>query len=339
MHTTDLDRSAMTFRPYRDGDIPAIIQLYERCFHNHLSQDHWHWKYAQNPYGRHTILVAEQAGKIIAHYGAYPVRVHDGDGAPGIALHIGDVMTDPTVRGAGFGRRSIIARLAQAFYSNYCQGRVQFNFGVPSFKHLRLGKLVLDYHTIGPVQEWRNQGDTSGPIRQAKLPGWLCRKRYRVQRDVPAYAEAEFLHGKNRSRLGISVDRESVYLHWRYGLRPQARYRYYLLVANDQPVLWAVVSDREQEIAIGDVLLDPTDRFAFALFLKALRTDFSGKPLVLWSPARPGWWQECLFQAGFHPGPQPLNVRTAFTFFNKSRYDTLRMNREWFYSMGDFDLF
>ena len=328
------------FRLYRPGDEQSILSLFERCFQKRMDLDHWQWKYADNPYGQYHILVAVQAGRIIAHYGAYPVPIRDGRNAVGTALQIGDVMTDPRVRGTGFGKRSVIARLAQAFYATCCQGRVLFNFGVPSAKHLRLGKLVLDYHSIGPVQEWRLDADSPAHLNSFSRADQLRGRRYRVVRNSPDLAAVEALYRSVQPTLGIAVGREARYLKWRYLERPRADYHFYQITRGDQLVLWAVSQPRVQELALGDVIITPAaGAFPFQLLLQALNRDFGGRPMVLWSPSRPAWWQEQLLAAGFRVRPQPLALGTAFTFFDRSRYDILRMNRNWFYAMADFDLF
>lgn len=332
--------SPIIFRPYRPGDEQSILDLFERCFQKRMEYDHWHWKYADNPYGPYHILVAVQAGRIIAHYGAYPVPIGDGRNTAGIALQIGDVMTDPAVRGTGFGKRSVIARLAQAFYTTWCEGRVLFNFGVPSAKHLRLGKLVLDYHSIGPVQEWRLEVGRPAHLNAVTPIDRLCRRRYRVVREVPDFTAIEALYRSSQPSLGIAVGREVRYLQWRYLKRPRADYHFYQICLGDHLVLWAVVQPRDQELALGDVILAPAaGSLPFPLLLEALHRDFGGRPMVLWSPSRPACWQERLLAAGFRARPQPLALGTAFTFFDHARYQLSRMNRNWFYAMADFDLF
>ncbi len=330
----------LVIRGYRPGDEAGIIELFQRCFGTSMSPALWRWKYAKNPLGNGFIQVAERKGRIVAHYGAYPVAITRNGKVVGTALHIGDVMTDPRVRSLGFGRSSVIARVAHAFYESYCRNRVLFNYGAPSFKHLRLGQLFFDYQTIGPIQEWVLP--QPGGVRRVQVGlrtrTLLERFRWIAGRAIDARAVHDLFKTTGK-HLGMAVERDPAYLRWRYLEHPRFYYRQYAIYRDDRLLLWAVARDQDDQLWIGDLLLDPHFPQALPFWIGQLQAASPGKILRIWSPGRPGWWAALLMDLGFRPRSHPLQVRTAFTLFDSNAVSILRLNKDWYYAMGDFDLF
>src|SRR4029079_17636668 len=118
----------LSIRPYSPGDEVAILDLFRRSFHAERSVEHFAWKYRRNPCGNEHISLAWLAGKLAAQYAAYPVRVWR-DGSSDTAHHIGDIMSDRSVRHIGRGETSIFAQTAEHFYQTFCRGYVAFNYG------------------------------------------------------------------------------------------------------------------------------------------------------------------------------------------------------------------
>ena len=332
-------RDGVLLRSYEPGDEHAIADLFERCFGKPLSLEHWYWKYTKNPYGNHTILVAAKEGAIVAHYGGYPVYMHDGPDRKVRSLHIGDIMTDPQVRGLGIGHRSVIARVTRAFYGRFCEGKVAFNFGAPAGRHLRLGRMVMRYEAAGPVLLWSREG-TPAPgsnwlraLQRVKWRGAAIEEADRI-----GVEEAE-LYDRVKGRLGISLSRDAAYLRWRYQFCPGKSYRFYRVAKKNVLILWAVVAKEKDQILLGDVIVAPENGSILALFAEEMARRWPGLPVRMWSPASPTWWTEMLSGAGFRSAPHPWGISAGLTIFDEAGYSVGRMSREWFYAMGDFDLF
>src|SRR5438046_5530495 len=117
-----------TIRSYQQGDEAAILDLFARAFHLPRSRAHFDWKYLHNPYGNEHISLACDASRLVGHYAGYPVPFwHQGQPLP--AHQIGDTMTDPSIRHVGRGPTSVLGRTALYFYSQFCDGKIAFNYG------------------------------------------------------------------------------------------------------------------------------------------------------------------------------------------------------------------
>ena len=130
-----------TSRPSRAGDEEQILGLFARAFpHASRGIEHFRWEYQRNPFGNeHISLTFDDAGRLVAQYAGYPVRMIDDDSEL-VAHQIGDIMTDRSVRQVGRGPTSILARTAQHFYDAFCSGRVAFNYGFTTDAHRQLSQ-------------------------------------------------------------------------------------------------------------------------------------------------------------------------------------------------------
>ena len=141
-------------RAYQPGDETAILQLFERCFHVRRTIEHFRWKYLQNPYGNaHISLTFDPDGRLVGHYCGYPVPYVD-SGREIIAHQIGDTMTDPSIRHVGRGPTSILGQTALHFYTNFCEGKIAFNYGFNVANIQRFSLRFLRSDRVEPVSYW-----------------------------------------------------------------------------------------------------------------------------------------------------------------------------------------
>ena len=52
-------------REFNDKDEDQILELLEQAFQRKISQDHWRWKYFDNPLKKQVIVVAEKEEQIV----------------------------------------------------------------------------------------------------------------------------------------------------------------------------------------------------------------------------------------------------------------------------------
>ena len=331
--------SEVVYRTYEQGDESGIADLFERCFGHALSTEHWEWKYTKNPYGNYYIMVAVSEGRVVAHYGGYPVYMEDSRGQKVRAIHVGDIMTDPKVRGSGIGRRSVIARVTQAFYREFCVGKVRFNFGVPSSGHMRLGQIIMSYQSAGRVLLWTREGDGVPRSRWRRHLCSLKAWQYKIRQSGSIEPDVEQLYHRIKESLGVSLCRDDAYLQWRYRMPPLKDYRFYRITRGKRLALWAVVSREENNIFLGDILVDPDESFLFSLLVEEMSRCWPGMSLHLWAFASLRWWVRVLTKAGFTQMPHPSGIIAGLTIFDEEDYSAERMKKDWFYAMGDFDLF
>lgn len=63
----------ITYRPYRPGDAPKILELYQSVFATPRTDAQWRWEYLDNPIGRHDIMLAFAGDRLISHTGGVPL--------------------------------------------------------------------------------------------------------------------------------------------------------------------------------------------------------------------------------------------------------------------------
>lgn len=88
-------------RPYRPGDEPEIVRLYERSLGRGVEAGHWRWKFARRPSPAPNVWLAVDAGeRPCFHYAGMPCQVVF-PGGPRHAMVLVDIMTEPRRRRQG----------------------------------------------------------------------------------------------------------------------------------------------------------------------------------------------------------------------------------------------
>lgn len=118
--------------PVGAAEREAMRALFERVFGHTLSEQEWHWKYADG--GGVGVGLFEQ-GQLLAHYGGMPRRVLF-EGREALACQVCDVMVDPACRRA-LTRRGPLWQITSRFLELQI-GDVQphlLGFGFPTERH------------------------------------------------------------------------------------------------------------------------------------------------------------------------------------------------------------
>ena len=333
----------LEIKPYESSYWEQAASLFASSFGHSWSLEHWQWKYGGNPWGTGRIMTAWEKGRMVGYYGAYPVEILDGEHSIK-ALHIGDVMTAPDARKKRVGKRSVIARLATAFYKVMCHD-VAFNYGCPSSKHMRLGRLLLDYHDLGPVEAWScplealEQADNRRSLLSLFGISKKCSKDDVEEVDGPG-PDWEKLFNQVHGKYGMLIRRDLAYLRWRYSLIPNKKYRFFRVRKRGDTLLWAVLEKQEENLALGDFMLDPAHPDCLFALFSYIRASWSEeKAFSLWGGDSPSWLTAFYKKAGLKKEKHPLNIQLAATIFDESNYPPELIQAKRYYSMADFDLF
>jgi len=291
-----------TVRAFQAGDEQQILDLFNRCFpHAPRTLEHFRWKYQRNPFGNERISLAFDAdGRLVGHYAGYPLRLTGGE----TVHHIGDTMTDPSVRHVGRGPTSILARVAQHFYETFCEGQVAFNFG---FNTANIQKLSVRYFRatrVAPVdyRVWPH------PPKIARWQRWARGYQIEIVRE-PADEFDAF-------DPGFRVRRDAQYLRWRYLDCPDAPYLFLALRRWRTLAGWAVLR---------------------VLGARLLWVDGLGETDILLRQAADGRQIECWDgNHRFEPRPEPQDLGVMCVPFAMA--DAPARMAGFRYTMGDSDL-
>ena len=202
----------MLIRKSEESDEAAIRELFALCFGRQLNHDEWSWKYQGSPWGG-TAAVALDGEKVVAHYGGLKEKFF----CRGRAFDVFqpcDVMTHPKFRARIFSRRGAMVKAGEYFYET---NPMDFAFGFPSERHAVLGTKQLGYTEHGFVNVLKKKAprfrQTFNPFLKIET-GW----------ESISGSEIDLLWEKAKESVGLTIDKNSGYIFWRYRDNPVKRY-------------------------------------------------------------------------------------------------------------------
>jgi hypothetical protein len=147
---TSVQDAPLTVSFASPADEGALLALFSRAFGQEMPAERWRWKYR----GLDRLGTAVRRGnRVVAFYGGMPrvVRLH---GEPVTAVQIGDVMVDPSERGAPRRRSPFFVATSRFAEDLVGPGRpFAFAFGFPSERHARLGERLGLYARVDEILE------------------------------------------------------------------------------------------------------------------------------------------------------------------------------------------
>lgn len=326
-------------RAYRAGDETQILELFARAFpHASRTVEHFDWEYRRNPCGNeHVSLTFDAAGRLVAQYAGYPVKLFVGSSAASEVAHqIGDIMTDVSVRQVGRGRTSILARTAEHFYDAFCRGRVAFNYGVTTASHRALSVRFLGSDAVEPVA-FRTRDLTRDPLAPiGRAERWSAGWQLELVR--AAGVELDRFFDRVAPAYGFLARRDAAYLRWRYFERPEASYVFVAVRKWRHLVGWSVFAVRERQLVWGDALFDPAFDDAAAIMLRHVASVYAVDRIDGWFPPRPEWFDRVLRRLRFARAPEPQDLSLMCVPFTMADASA-RIAERLYYTYGDTDLF
>lgn len=255
------------------GDSSAIRELFARTFGRVMTPEEWSWKYPANPTGW-IAFVAELDGRIVGHYGGWPIPVVVG-GAPGTIVAIGDVATERAVRHLG-GRRNVFRSMAEEMFARLRSEGVPFAFGFPNPRALSVGERLLGYQARFAVREVVYAIDAPSGAAGA------------ASESLDESYDALWERIAGGLEAGVVCDRRR--MNWRYHARPDRYYRFVTVPGSRPgPVACGVLSVLGEEALVMDAVAGSGEG---ALALADALSDEAGamgaRRLVFWeTPAGP----------------------------------------------------
>lgn len=323
-------------RSYAPGDERAILELFPTCFHVQRGEEHWRWKYGDNPFGETAISLAlSDQQELGAHYAGYAMPLYyQLDGRPRTfpVLQMGDTMTNPLFRHAGRGRNGLLARTVRHFFALQRGGPHGFFYGFNTGAIQRFCSWFIGGSKVEPVGYWRYERDA--PPSTWNVHG------YRVEPLHRAENELDSLFRRVAPHYGFLVQRDARYLQWRYLDCPDIDYTLLGIRRWRRLVGWGVFRRREGQLIWGDALIHPRHRRSAGPLLAAAMERFGeGTSLAIeaWFSRGPEWWTSRLPELGFCRQPQPQKL--GFMALPDSEPGATEHLPELYYTMGDGDLF
>jgi predicted N-acetyltransferase YhbS len=248
-----------------EADATGIRELFGRTFGRAMSAEEWRWKYPENPDGWHA-TVAELDGRIVGHYGGWPLRARVG-GDETTIVSVGDVATEPSVRHLG-GRRNAFRLMADALFETLRSRGVPFVFGFPNERALAAGARLLGYRAEFPVRTVEYEVGPGGSRGAASE--W-------------AGASYDALWERTQASLPAGLLRDRRRINWRYHARPERWYRFVTVEDGGREAACGVLSVMGEEALVVEAAV-PDESAARALFdaLSAEAAALGARRLVFW---------------------------------------------------------
>ncbi len=323
-------------RRYQRGDETAILDLFNRLFHEPRSLAHWRWKYQDDPYGAERISMTFNGdGALVGHYAGYPV-LYRSDGADVLGHQIGDTMTEPSVRHIGRGPSGVLGRTALHFYETFCEGQVAFNYG---FNVANIQKFSMRFLRSDRVEDvaYRHRDLRANPFRRLRS---IERYARGAGLDLVSETSPEWdgLFERVAHHYRFLVRRDARYVSWRYLARPDLSYVVVAMRKWRRLAGWMVLRIRNERMTIGDLLLDPDHAELLELSLRHLTAVYPVTAIEAWCPPRPRWLEDVVSSAGLEQKPEPQDLSVMCVPFLDPDASG-RIRESLYYTMGDSDLF
>ncbi len=262
--------SGFLVRQATAADSPGIRRLFARVFGRELAAEEWAWKFDRNPDGWFGV-VALVGSEIVGNYAGWGARMLL-DGRPALCYSVGDVATDPSVRGIG-GRRGIYRSMTEAFYEEVGSRGVPFCFGFPNPRALEISHSIVGSRTLFPIRELHVPCRTFPPPRETSSAADSVGESFDSLWDA---ASGFLTHASVRDRARAN---------WRFHARPTRWYRMVWTESGGEVSGWAVLSVAGETALVADFLCrDSSGEDLAALFGAAAREaqHLGATTLVFW---------------------------------------------------------
>lgn len=306
-------------RGYQAGDETAIITLFNAVFAQSLTLAQWRWKYAgtgsEPPLAR---LAFDASGRLVGHAGAIPLRGwRHGRMLP--VFQVCDVMVAPEARGQ-LGGRNLFTRLMRELLSALAERWPDaFTYGFPGWRPFRLGEYARVYERIDNARrlEWPASDEGLFPFLRIHPLIW----------NDP---QLDALWTRLAPDFHLALARDQTYLHWRYARNPFRTYELLGLYLESWLLGWAVVRREEDRLRMVDLLIAPRWLKAAMAALAQRAAAIGATQVETWLPAN---WR---IKAGVNEEPTEVIVANLVW---KLPIATGEVARDWYYTMGDADIF
>jgi hypothetical protein len=247
-------------RPCVSGDEFAINAGFCRAFGRHRSLAEWGWKYQEEPEGRWITIALDEAGRVIAHCAAIPVRMQAG----GLRVRAGELVDNFSLAEArrGLGAARVYLRTVESFVASFCGPEglaLLFGFAGERLVRLSQARVGLDQMVPQPVAYWVRPAHR----RRELLTGHEIRHGF----DHTAIDE---LWRRAAPRYRVAVVRDGAWLKRRFTARPGIEYVHLSAWRHGHVHAWAVVRVQPPLTSLADLVWDGEDPSALAAIDRAI---------------------------------------------------------------------
>jgi hypothetical protein len=322
------NRSTFIIREYRVEDMFRVLALWKVAFGKEMSVPLWQWKYHDNPFGYRMMLCVNEADEPVVTYGGVPYQAN-WNGKTIEIIHLMDIMSHPDYRKTGLFINTI-----EAFIDRFTgPDRSVLLYGFPSQYHFDIGQKYMAYKKILPGVAYLR-------AMLSCLIGHVPEPEGSMERILEADDTLDSLWETVKPDYPFSLQRDSLFIHWRYDKHPIHGYELwgYRSKLQDSMLAYVVLKVDSGKAAIVD-LLTPDSQVVVGNVLGKLAQMLSVRgveQLETWLPGGHFLSQYAML-CGFANLPEPMGIVPTARIFHPS------ITFEWlyehmYYTMADGDL-
>ncbi|MBF0413309.1 MAG: GNAT family N-acetyltransferase [Desulfamplus sp.] len=353
------NNETLIIRKYNhERDEANVLQLWRAAFNNQMPPSLWQWKYIENPY-RTAIMICENSKSLpVVFYGGVPFA-STCCGRQIVMIHLSDIMSHPDYRGSG-----LFIHTANAYFDTF--GSVDdicIMYGFPGKFHFDIGAKYLQYSPLGSgAAFFKAESENIKKFKQI-VSGTIAL--------FPASDPCFDYIWKNLSTIyPLSVVRDSAYMAWRYFKHPVRKYEVwcYKGLFHKEWQAFVVIQIKDEVVTIEseaiskqDGITQTNDKTNFrrtaqkAVIVDMLMPDsepvfrdFMGsvasmlikrgiKTVETWISDN-HFLCSLFSKYGFEKAEEPIGIIPTVRLFENT-FDINWVNQNFYYTMGDGDLF
>lgn len=266
------DSNDVLVRPYQKGDEERIVPFLEmymgwRSPRGVKPEDHWLWKYLENPVSLAAVCIAEHGGNLVSAAASIPTEIKIGQEIV-LAAQGTDMCTSPDFRGKG-----LIGKVSDCRDQIKENRGMEMDYGFPNkaSSHVSLNKRgfeaaplnFMQYRYIINLEEFF-QGSI-GKAKRLAYSAVKAVKRASVSTDIEILEIESFgrefdeLFDECSAYFDVIPVRSSRYLCWRYKDSRAGNFKAYSAKRNGELCGYAVIGRRGNDASIADLLVKPGD--------------------------------------------------------------------------------
>lgn len=286
---TSADPASFVARPFRDEDVPAVVDLFAEAFGRRITPEYYRWKLRQREAPVDNIALAiDLDDRPVFHLGGVPARACIGGQIRWVMVAV-DAMTAERAR-----RQGLLTTHAGRLYDAWRAAGIAVVLGMPNERYGSRARILgwkpltcLEWMLLPLRPEsilarklnlpWLGQAlrVAGGAWRRFMVPrlrGGRAGDEVEVHEVAAVDAGLDALWERVQPRLGPSIVRDASWVRWRYLGEPSHRYRVLQATRGASVVGYLVCGVAEPHaITIPEIFTAPRDAQTFeALVCAAL---------------------------------------------------------------------
>lgn len=328
--------------PYCPGDEVEILKLFKQVFGVERTRERWNWEYAENRAGQYHIMLAKNPeGEVIGHVSGIPVFAKYND-----RQYIFEQLVDFMVRSDHRGRQKgdyLFIQLAYKYMDEFAREDAEsVLYGIPNEVAFRSSTLSgnFPYQPLDPIIYFTK----SIRERKAFSPADINVTFQPI--DEFGY-EAQEIWSQHKDNYPITIIKDQNYLNWRYCKCPDIQYFKLLIHLDNRPIGYLVMKDsfdgekhnfpNEKLGVVVDWIVSRKYEILYEQIMACCERWASDKHIDRILILFPKHSREYQFLRKMGYEEFVSRYKFGAKSFNE-KINLKKLNKNWFYTLGDFDI-